>query len=160
MLKALFVLPLLLVGLAGLGACSSSSDDATSSGNSTAGCDTYAQGMSKAASDLQIAIVDSQFTPSDQPAAEGEVQKGMNRLTVLVTDSAKNPVDGVDVTLALFMPDHGHGSAAIPKVTPLGGGKYDITNVWLPMAGKWKFTLQVNQSGALKTTDFNFCIEG
>lgn len=154
MLKALFVVPAVL-GL--LVACSSSSDDTSSTPQ---GCDTYSQGMTRAASDLQVAIVDSQFTPSDQPAAEGEVQKGMNRLTLQLTDGSKNPVDGADVTLALFMPDHGHGSAAKPVVAPQGGGKYDITNVWLPMAGKWKFTVQVNQSGTLKTTDFNFCIDG
>jgi hypothetical protein len=84
----------------------------------------------------------------------------MNTITVHVADSAQKAVDGAQVSLSLFMPDHGHGSAAVPVITPKGDGNYEITHVWLSMSGLWRFTIQVNQGGQLKATDFNFCVDG
>jgi hypothetical protein len=170
MRSSLFVLPVVL-GLLGVGTSACSSDDDTAGTSSTSGAatscaadkrkDIYAQGMMKPASDLEIAIVDSAFTPSKDPAKPGQVQKGMNTITVEVLDAAKAPVDGAAVNLNLWMPDHSHGSAAVPVITPKGGGKYQITNVWLPMAGLWRFTVEVKGAdGVAKSTDFNFCVDG
>ena len=170
MRPSLFVLPV-VVGLLGVSLTACSGDDDTSSSGGTnaapTSCaadnrkDIYTQGMMKPASDLEIAIVDSAFTPSKSPAQPGQVQKGMNTITVEVLDAAKAPVDGATVNLNLWMPDHSHGSAAVPVITAQGTGKYQITNVWLPMAGLWRFTVQVKGAdGVVKSTDFNFCVDG
>lgn len=169
MRRSLLALPLAL-GLfpAFVGACSSDdggSSTGTSSGAATT-CsadqrkDVYTPGLTKAAGDLTIAMVDSAFTPTGKPVQSGEVQKGMNSITVQVLDAAKAPVEGATVKLNLWMPDHQHGSARAPVVTAQGGGKYQITEVWLPMAGLWRFTIEVQQNGTPKTADFNFCLEG
>jgi hypothetical protein len=170
MRSSVFVFPVVLGLLsASVSACSSDDDSSNTGGTSGAATscaadnrkDIYTQGMMKPAADLEIAIVDSAFTPSKEPAQPGEVQKGMNTITVEVLDAAKAPVDGATVNLNLWMPDHSHGSAAVPVVTPQGGGKYQITNVWLPMAGLWRFTVQVKGAdGTVKSTDFNFCLDG
>jgi hypothetical protein len=122
--------------------------------------DIYTQGLTKTASDLSVIMTDSEFTPTGSSPIPGRVQKGMNTLTVQIEDGSKTPVDGATVTLALIMPDHGHGSALTPKVADMGGGKYQVTNVWLSMAGLWRFTFNIVQNGQTKTTDFQFCVDG
>lgn len=171
MRRALFVVPVLLV--VGLAACSSdddgSSSGATSGAQASTACaadnrkDVYAPGISKQAADLQLQITDSAFTPSEKPVVPGPVQKGMNEITVSVVDGNGALVDNAAVSLSLWMPDHGHGSARPPVITPMGGGKYKISEVWLPMAGLWRFTVGVAPApgqAATKTADFNFCIDG
>ncbi|MBX3232403.1 MAG: FixH family protein [Labilithrix sp.] len=164
-MRVLFVLPALLA----LVACSGDDDGGATGSTSGAGTacaadtrkDVYTPGMAKLASDLQLQLVDSAFTPSDKPVQPGQVQKGMNAITVEVLDANKAPLDGANVSLSLWMPDHAHGSARTPKVTPMGGGKYEISEVWLPMAGLWRFRIGVTANGAPpKEADFNFCIDG
>lgn len=165
MRRLLAILPLTL-GL--LGACSSDDDSSSPNGGgggSTACAadtrkDIYTQGLTKPADDLSVVLMDSAFTPSSQPAQPGQVQKGMNAITVEVLDAAKQPVDGAAVKLDLWMPDHAHGSARPPVVTPQGGGQYRITEVWLPMAGLWRFTITVRQNNVDKSSVFNFCLDG
>lgn len=167
MRRLLLVLPVVL----GLVACSGDDDDGgggtgTTSGAATACAadtrkDVYASGLSKQASDLKLQLVDSAYTPSEKPVQPGQVQKGMNAITVEVVDANGAAIDGATVALNLWMPDHGHGSARPPVVTPMGGGRYQIREVWLPMAGLWRFTIGVTANGgAAKSADFNFCIDG
>jgi len=169
-MRAYFVFPV-LAGLLGLVACSSDDDGTGSAGGSTTGAstactadmrkDVYTPGLTKPAADLQLKVADSAFTPSEKPVVPGQVQKGMNAITVEVLDANGSPVDGAAMSLNLWMPDHGHGSARAPVIAPMGGGKYQISEVWLPMAGLWRFTIGVTPSGgAVKTADFNFCIDG
>lgn len=165
------VLPVVF-GLLGVSASACSSDDASDPNSSSGGgggatsCatdtrkDIYTQGLTKPAADLKVVMTDSAFTPSSKPPQPGQVQKGMNTITVEILDAADQPVDGVPVSLDLWMPDHAHGSAAAPVVTAKGGGTYEITNVWLPMAGLWRFTITVKQDNADKSGVFNFCLDG
>jgi hypothetical protein len=122
--------------------------------------DLYTQGLTKTADDLQLVMLDSEYMPSEGAPIPGPVQKGMNSVTVQILDAAKNPVSGAKVSIDLKMPDHGHGSALVPVVTDQGGGKFQVTNVWLSMAGLWRFTFSVVQDSATKSADFQFCIDG
>jgi hypothetical protein len=140
-----------------------SSDDTSSSSSSSGtppatGCaadtrkDIFAKGLSKPAGDLSIKLADAQPGP---PA------KGMNTLMIEIVDAAGKPVDGATITVTPFMPDHGHGSAVKPVVTPSSGGKYEVSKVYLAMAGLWKLTVTVQMPGGpINETAFQFCLDG
>lgn len=116
--------------------------------------DVYVAGLSRAATDVTVKLVDAKPAP---------LVKGSNELMVQVLDAGGKPVDGATLTFTPFMPDHGHGSSAKPEITPMGSdGKYQIKNIWLPMAGLWKLTFGVTTPGAAAPQDvsFSFCLDG
>jgi hypothetical protein len=158
-----------LLALAGLlavaaTACSSSDDGGGSSGtSSTSGTasacatdtrkDVYTAGLAKQTSGaLSVKLMQASPAP---PA------KQSNALTFQVTDAAGKPVDGATLSVTPFMPDHGHGSSVKPTVTPMGGGTYDVANVYLPMPGLWRLTVTVQMPNvAAQDVAFSFCIDG
>jgi hypothetical protein len=156
-LARVFVLTLATVAVT---ACSSS-DDGGSSGTSgtTNACatdtrkDIYTAGLAKQTSGaLSVKLMEATPAP---PA------KQSNALTFVVTDAAGKPVDGATLSVTPFMPDHGHGSSVKPTVTPMGGGTYDVANVYLPMPGLWRLTVTVQMPNvAAQDVAFSFCIDG
>jgi len=70
--------------------------------------------------------------------------RGVDAVQFQVSDSAGAPVDGLAIEAVPWMPAHGHGTSARPKVEPQGAGVYELTNVNLYMAGLWELrsTLQ------------------
>lgn len=141
--------------------CSSSDDTSSSSSSGAApatGCaadtrkDVFTKGLAKPAGTLSVKMMD---------AAPAPPSKGMNEMTIEVVDAAGAPVDNATITVTPFMPDHGHGSAVKPVVTPAGGGKYTIAKVYLAMAGLWRITVTVQQaSGSIDEAAFQFCLDG
>lgn len=147
----------LAVGMLVLAGCSGGDDGASSGGAATA-CekdtrkDVYTAGVSKQASALSVKILD---------AKPGPPQKGTNGMMLQIADPAGKAIDGATVTVTPFMPDHGHGSAVTPVVTPMSGGKYDVSKVYLPMAGLWRLTVTVQMPGAApQEVAFQFCVDG
>jgi hypothetical protein len=139
-------------------ACSSDDDGATGANGSTAtACaadtrkDLYAAGMTKPAGALVVKLVE---------AAPGPPIKGMNAMTLNVTDANGAPVDGASLAVVPFMPDHAHGSARKTVIKPIGAGTYEVTDIWLPMAGLWKLTVTVQANGATSEATFQFCVDG
>jgi hypothetical protein len=141
-----------------LAACGS--DDSSGNGSAlSTGCaadnrkDVYTAGMTKPAGSLEVKILD---------AKPGPPVKGTNEMTLEVLDASGQPVDGASITVTPFMPDHAHGSAVTPIVTPSGGGKYAVTKVYLAMAGLWKITVSIQLPGAaaLQEAAFQFCLDG
>jgi hypothetical protein len=57
-----------------------------------------------------------------------------------------SPRDDMTVKMTPFMPSMGHGTATT-TVSPLGGGKYRVTDVYLFMPGTWE--LETTFSGPL-----------
>jgi hypothetical protein len=59
------------------------------------------------------------------------------------------------------MPDHGHGTAIRPVISPLpDAGNYKVTPLYLFMAGLWEVTFDVTTaSGAQDAVVFSFCIQ-
>jgi hypothetical protein len=162
------LLPLALAGLLvtmAAAACSSSDDGSSSSSGAsgtsgtTGACatdtrkDIYTAGLAKQTSGA-LSVKLMQATPA--PPA-----KQSNALTFVVTDAAGKPVDGATLSVTPFMPDHGHGSSVKPTITPMGGGTYDVTNVYLPMPGLWRLTVTVQMPNvAAQDVAFSFCIDG
>lgn len=144
-------------------ACSGDDDDDTSSGGGTrgpaTGCaadtrkDIYTAGMTKPAGQYQVKIVESN---------PGPMVKGMNSMNLEIVDANGQPVDGATVTVTPFMPDHGHGSARQVVVKPLGNGRYEVTDIWLSMAGLWTLTVSIQPAGGgpIQETVFSFCLDG
>jgi len=145
-------------------ACSSSdgSDTGASSGQTQAtACekdtrkDVYTAGIAKETSvgeRLTVKIVES--TPSPP-------KKGTNTMTLEIADGAGKLLDGATVSVVPYMPDHAHGSAVTPVVTPMGAGRYDVTKIYYPMPGLWKVTVTVQMTGAApQEVAFNFCFDG
>ena len=141
-------------------ACASSdggSDPGGSSGTSAcaqdARKDVYTAGLSKqTASAMSVKVMSATPAP---PA------KLTNELTLQLLDAAGRPVDGATISVVPFMPDHGHGSAVKPAVTPKGGGVYDVTNLYDPLPGLWRVTVTVQMPNvAAQDVAFSFCIDG
>lgn len=60
-------------------------------------------------------------------------------------------VEGATVTVALWMPAHGHGAPA-PTVTERGGGDYRAQAVNFTMPGAWDVTVTATKAGETKST--------
>jgi hypothetical protein len=157
----LFTTALLLTAAVGCSSSDSGGSSSASSGTATpSACaqdtrkDVYTAGLSRAtvAGAYSVKIVDATPAP---PA------KLNNAMTFQLLDVAGAPVDNATIVAVPFMPDHGHGSAIKPTVTPKGGGMYDVTNLYYPMPGLWRVTLTVTAgSAAAQDVAFSFCIDG
>lgn len=161
-MRTLFVLSMALLATVMAG-CSGDDDGDGSNGTSGAppatSCaadtrkDVYTAGLSKPAGTLNVKLVESR---------PGPPIKGTNAMTIEIRDAAGQPVDGAMVTVTPWMPDHAHGSAVKPEVTPAGEGKYEIEKVYLAMAGLWQIKIAVQPAGGgpLQETMFQFCLDG
>jgi len=157
-----------LAGIAALApACSSSSGGDGSTGGTSgavttmsAACmadtrkDIYTAGLTKQTASGALSIELMNATPAPP-------QKESNALVLKVASAGGAPVDGATLSVVPFMPDHGHGSSVKPTVTPMGGGLYDVSNVYLPMPGLWRLTVTVQMPDvAAQDAAFQFCIDG
>ncbi|MCA9642897.1 MAG: FixH family protein [Polyangiaceae bacterium] len=141
-----------------LGACSSDSDDPSGSGgtgNSEFSCkhatDTYSVGLSKMSSKamFEVMLMDADPAP---PA------KLANTWMVHVKDASGNNVSGATLSVNPNMPDHGHGSTQTTVVTDMGDGMYQLTPVYMQMAGYWAVPITVTMGADTDTAQFDFCI--
>jgi len=132
----------------------SSSDDTSSTPQWFA--DTYSPGIAKQASDSRSPSSDSQFTER-QACDRRRSAEGHDKITVQRWTARRTRSTTSDVTLALFMPDHGHGSAAKP-IGRCGRAAASTTSrtCGAPHGRQVEVHRQVNQSGALKTTTSNY----
>lgn len=159
--------PLLLGSLA-VG-CGSGSDDGDGSApESSVSCtsdprlDAYAGQMEKAGELGVLSFRFSDFEPA-QPA------RGNNTFHVQVFEATGAPVSGddadpshVDLDVNLLMPDHGHGTSVVPRVT-YAAGSYTLTPLYLFMPGVWRIELDAAAAGSddvLDRVTLHFCIEG
>lgn len=128
--------------------------------------ETYSAGMTKTGdAGYQFAIVDALPSP---PA------KSDNDITISITDADGNPAATAGLNILPCMPDHGHGSAIKPTVTPNGDGTFTIErlNLWMP--GLWELSIWATDAGAdvdrtctkaalvqpVDQVTFRFCIDG
>jgi hypothetical protein len=155
-LRTYFVAGLLLVS-----ACSSEAEGGGSSSGGSSGStacaqdtrkDVYTAGLAKQNDALSVKIVEA--TPSPP-------KKGTNTMLLQIADGAGKPLDGATVSVTPYMPDHAHGSAVTPVVTPMGEGKYAVAKIYYPMPGLWKVTVTVQMpNSAPQEVAFNFCFDG
>lgn len=84
------------------------------------------------------------FTIKLLSSLPGPPIKGQNNWMIEVDQTAVGtPLDGLDVTVAPFMPDHQHPSTRQVVVTPAGAGNYDLNPVYLYMSGLWEVRMTI-----------------
>ncbi len=149
------------------GASADASDDATVADDALMGevscvddprVDAYTANLKKPG---QKGVYTFQLSQSD-PAPPA---KGTNAFVLKITDADGKAAGGV-LNVSLKMPDHGHGTSAVPIVTfDSATSSYTVTPLYLFMAGVWRiqFDAYVGDPDAGPATDsvaFFFCIEG
>ena len=113
--------------------------------------DEYALGLSKSGELWTATFVSADPAP---PAIDD------NTWVLEISDLGGAPVDGLDIVVIPWMPDHGHGTAVEVEVTATGNpGEYSVTPVNMHMAGYWEITLDLSSGDEQDTIMFGFCVE-
>ncbi len=82
-------------------------------------------------------------------APEGRIPVAeLHAWTVAVEAKDGTPVDGAVLELAADMPQHLHGLGSVPRVTPLGRGKFRVEGLNFQMPGWWQITVKVRARDA------------
>ncbi len=107
---------------------------------------------SKIPEDLDLSRVKTGTTFVVRYAAEGPESRvpvaELHAWTVVVEAKDGTPVDGAVLELAADMPQHLHGLGSVPRVTPLGRGKFRIEGLNFQMPGWWQVVVKVSVRGA------------
>lgn len=81
-----------------------------------------------------------------------------SKFFLIFSDNTTNFVDPISIkvgSLRLWMPSMGHGSAPL-KIQDLGGGIFQVTNVYFIMPGDWQIQLRYqifNSKGELSSDE-------
>lgn len=145
------------LGLAGCGSGGGSAAPDSSLAGTCANetrADPYSAGMMKVGS--------AGYTFTLTSAEPAPPQKGNNDWHITIDDPSGNPVDNAALGVRPWMPDHGHGSSIVAKVTFEKNGQYDVSPVNLWMPGYWETTITLKDSSGntLDAVKFKFCISG
>ena len=73
--------------------------------------------------------------------------RGVGAMELLVTDREGAAQTSLEVVAVPWMASHGHGASVVPSVTPMGGGRYVVTNIDLFMPGRWE--IRTTMSGSV-----------
>lgn len=127
--------------------CGASSVKPADGGGSFVTCDTdpravpYEPGLSvRSQQDL--------FTVRLLSSTPGPPVKGKNRWLVRIEETVTaTPLDGLDVAVAPFMPDHQHDTLKV-VVTPGEAGTYTFDPVYLFMSGVWEVRMDIRGESA------------
>lgn len=104
--------------------------------------------VSSASGALKVAV----FT-NPQPPVRGNVA-----IRYRITDSAAEPVDGLVLEVVPWMPAMSHSTSAEPAVSAAGSGVYDLSNVFLFMAGQWQLRTTIT-GGMSDSAAPNFMVQ-
>lgn len=81
------------------------------------------------------------LTPAPNPPVSGE-----NTLQIHLMDADGAPVSGATLQVTPFMPGHGHGTHATPKVDAGANSIYDVSNIVYTMPGRWELTIDITHA--------------
>ncbi len=151
---------LILVAAVALWACTSSSSSSSSSSGQTGDAgptvscdgdprvDTYVANLAKtsAMGTMKVTLVASDPAP---PIV------GTNAWTLKVTDASGAAVTS-DVTVATWMPDHGHTASVKPSPAAQPDGSWKVGNLVFFMGGVWRITI----THAGDSVQYFFCVDG
>lgn len=159
----LATLPLSLVLAACGGNKSTSTASATADASqttSTVSCATDSR-VTPYKAGMQVAGASGVYTftiVSMQPAPPAT---GTGTLSVQLTDKTGTALSDATLSLALFMPDHGHGSSITPQVAA-SAGVYTISDVYLFMPGVWRMSFSATSADKSQsdTGVVLFCVPG
>lgn len=79
---------------------------------------------------------------AEAPGGEVPVAE-LHAWTVAVETKDGRPVPAGGLELSADMPQHRHGLGSVPRVTPLGSGRFRIDGLNFPMPGWWQVKLTV-----------------
>ena len=83
----------------------------------------------------------------------GPPVKGTDTWTIEVDQvDTGTPIEGLDVAVVPYMPDHMHGTNPV-GVTPAGAGTYTLAPVYLYMSGFWQVTVKLGGAAVAAGTD-------
>lgn len=88
----------------------------------------------------------------------GGLDIGLNSFFLNVRDKQNRSVDGAEITITPWMPEHGHGVWEKPVVTGRGGGSYSVGNVSLVMGGQWDIRVAVKKGSLQDEAVFRFAV--
>jgi hypothetical protein len=93
--------------------------------------------------------------PSASPIPVGTIQTWI----VAVTTRDGQPLEHAGLSIDGGMPQHGHGLPTEPQVTEeLGGGRYKVEGMKFNMPGWWTITLEVSSSAGTDSATFNLTL--
>lgn len=110
--------------------------------------DDFALGLAHEGDALHVAIA------SAEPASP---LRGDNAWTLAITDATGAAMDGMELSIRTWMPDHGHGSPVPIEVEALDDGQYRIEPLNLYMAGYWEIT--ITSEAPADSVVFKVCVE-
>jgi hypothetical protein len=113
--------------------------------------DVYTPGLSAPAGDYEVVFDAADPSPPD---------RGDNVWTVQVLDASGAPVQGLQMEVEPFMPEHGHGTSPATFPATAEGDAYTFGPVDLFMPGLWVVTFHVDDGAAASAAEFRFCLEG
>jgi YtkA-like protein len=64
------------------------------------------------------------------------------------------PLEGAQLAVSGWMPDHGHGMRLQPRAVETGGGRYLVSGVLLHMRGRWQLSMDVERGGSSERAEF------
>lgn len=110
--------------------------------------DDFALGLAHEGEALHVAIAS---------AAPASPVRGDNAWTLAITDATGAAMDGMELSVRTWMPDHGHGSPVQVEVEALENGEYRIEPINLFMAGYWEIT--ITSEAPADAVVFKVCVE-
>jgi len=142
-----FVAALALSSVAAVGCGSGSQAPADSAAPAADGafntCDTETRALPYQAGMLVMSNAGT-FTIKLLGSTPAPPIKGQNTWTLEVDDASTGmPLDGLDIAVNPWMPDHGHGQPVPVVVTPAGSGTYTLAPVYLYMSGLWQVKMTI-----------------
>ena len=76
-------------------------------------------------------------------ASPAEPIRGLNVWQISLTDLENRALSGCEITLAPYMPEHGHGVSTSPEISEPEGGSYLIEDISFTMPGLWELRFEV-----------------
>ena len=74
-------------------------------------------------------------------------------VTLTTNDEARTPIEGAEVTMSCFMPEHGHGMLREPRSEEVGAGEYKVKGFLLHMDGYWTVSVNLLVDGLAATAE-------
>ncbi len=150
---------LAIVLCAGLGACGTEDpppDEEPVNCAEETRDDDFAVGLSKTGNDSIVGFTLMTANPAPPIRGDNSWTIQLNQMNGAATGA---PIDGADLQVTPFMPDHGHPSAKTVRIEPTGvPGQYELSpiNFWMP--GLWETTIDVASPSGNDVVVFRFCI--